>query len=149
MANLSKEDTAKIDNAKKKYAEAQAKGDKVGMESAHKEAESVRAGYGYSGGTDGSQNISLNDGDWLGTGTSKAQASGKVGTSTNYGSYEDDLKRLTEAKRKSQINALKQAKQKALDNLNVQEQTIKPMYQNMSEHLFLVVHSFIALIHYL
>lgn len=128
--NLNDADNEKINQAKKKYAEAQAKGDTAGMQSAHAEAESVRAGYGYSGGTDGSQNISLNDGDWLGTGTSKAQASGKVGTSTNYGSYEDDLKRLTEAKRKSQINALKQAKQKALDNLNVQEQTIKPMYQN-------------------
>lgn len=55
---------------------------------------------------------------------------GALGTSTNYGSYEDDLKRLTEARRKAQINQLKQARQKALDNLDVQEQEIKPMYQN-------------------
>lgn len=52
------------------------------------------------------------------------------GTSTNYGTYEDDLKRLTEAKKQSQIAQLKQARDKALANLDVQEQNIKPAYQN-------------------
>ena len=100
MANLSKEDTAKIDNAKKKYAEAQAKGDKAGMESAHKEAESVRAGYGYSGGADGSQNISLNDGDWIGNG-------GKSSINPNYSketSYQDDLNRLKKLNINKSVN---------------------------------------------
>lgn len=126
MANLSKEDSAKIDSAKKKYADAQAKGDKAGMESAHKEAESIRANYGYSGGADGSQNISLasNDGSWIGKG-SKASA----GTSTDYGTYQDDLERLSKAQQKTQIAQLKQARDKALANLDVQEQEIKPTYQ--------------------
>lgn len=126
MANLSKEDSAKIDSAKKKYADAQAKGDKAGMESAHKEAESIRANYGYSGGADGSQNISLasNDGSWIGKG-SKAS----VGTSTDYGTYQDDLERLSRAQQKTQIAQLKQARDKALANLDVQEQEIKPTYQ--------------------
>lgn len=136
MANLSKEDSAKIDSAKKKYADAQAKGDKAGMESAHKEAESIRANYGYSGGADGSQNIALNsnnDGSWIGTGTSKANrnsgTSSSMGTSTDYGSYQDDLERLSKAQQKTQIAQLKQARDKALANLDVQEQEIKPTYQ--------------------
>lgn len=136
MANLSKEDSAKIDSAKKKYAEAQAKGDTAGMESAHKEAESIRANYGYSGGVDGSKNIALNsnnDGSWIGTGTSKANRSSGTssteGTSTDYGSYQDDLERLSRAQQKTQIAQLKQARNKALANLDVQEQEIRPTYQ--------------------
>ena len=126
MANLSKEDTAKIDNAKKKYAEAQAKGDKAGMESAHKEAESVRAGYGYSGGADGSQNISLNDGDWIGNG-------GKSSINPNYSketSYQDDLNRLKRLQQKATANELKAQKEKTLQALAERESTVKPTYQN-------------------
>ena len=126
MANLSKEDTAKIDNAKKKYAEAQAKGDKAGMESAHKEAESVRAGYGYSGGADGSQNISLNDGDWIGNGE-------KSSINPNYSketSYQDDLNRLKKLQQKATANELKAQKEKTLQALAERESTVKPTYQN-------------------
>ena len=126
MANLSKEDTAKIDNAKKKYAEAQAKGDKAGMESAHKEAESVRAGYGYSGGADGSQNISLNDGDWIGNG-------GKSSINPNYSketSYQDDLNRLKRLQQKATANELKAQKEKTLQALAERESIVKPTYQN-------------------
>ena len=126
MTNLSKEDMAKIDNAKKKYAEAQAKGDKAGMESAHKEAESVRAGYGYSGGADGSQNISLNDGDWIGNG-------GKSSINPNYSketSYQDDLNRLKKLQQKATANELKAQKEKTLQALAERESTVKPTYQN-------------------
>lgn len=126
MANLSKEDTAKIDSAKKKYVEAQAKGDKAGMESAHKEAESVRAGYGYSGGADGSQNISLNDGDWIGNG-------GKSSINPNYSketSYQDDLNRLKRLQQKATANELKAQKEKTLQALAERESAVKPTYQN-------------------
>lgn len=126
MANLSKEDTAKIDNAKKKYAEAQARGDKAGMESAHKEAESIRAGYGYSGGADGSQNISLNDGNWIGKG-------GKSSINPNYSketSYQDDLNRLKRLQQKATANELKAQKEKTLQALAERESTVKPTYQN-------------------
>lgn len=126
MTNLSKEDMAKIDNAKKKYVEAQAKGDKAGMESAHKEAESVRAGYGYSGGADGSQKISLNDGDWIGNG-------GKSSINPNYSketSYQDDLNRLKRLQQKATANELKAQKEKTLQALAEREATIKPTYQN-------------------
>lgn len=131
MAKITDEDNKKIEQAKKKYADAQAVGDKAGMESAHAEAEAVRANYGYSGGADGSQNISLNNGgNWIGTGTSKAKATGNQGTTTDYGSYQEDLDRLSRAQQKAQVEQLKQAKEKALANLDVQEQSIKPTYQN-------------------
>lgn len=52
------------------------------------------------------------------------------GTSTNYGTYTDDLNRLTKAQRQAQVDQLKAARTKALANLDAQEQTIKPYYQN-------------------
>lgn len=47
-----------------------------------------------------------------------------------YGTYEDDLNRFTEAQKQVQIANLKKAKEQALANLDAQEQTIKPTYQN-------------------
>ena len=125
MAELSSEDQAKINKAKEKYNEASAKGDTAGMKQAHAEAEAVRANYGYSGGDDGSKHIALSTpGDWIGGETRDR------GTPTDYGTYQDDLNRLTEAQKNAQKEALKKAKQQALANLDVQEQAIKPMYQN-------------------
>lgn len=63
-------------------------------------------------------------GDWIGGETRDR------GTPTDYGTYQDDLNRLTEAQKNAQKEALKKAKQQALANLDVQEQAIKPMYQN-------------------
>lgn len=128
-SGITQSDTDKINSAKQKYAEAQAKGDTAGMESAHKEAEAIRANYGYSGGTDGSQKISLSNGSWVGNGTSPTTGETTYGTSTDYGTYQDDLERLSRAQQKTQIAQLKQARDKALANLDVQEQEIKPTYQ--------------------
>ena len=132
MAKITDEDNKKIETAKKKYADAQAKGDKAGMASAHAEAEAVRANYGYSGGADGSQNIALNkdDGSWIGSSPKYSFANNSKGTATDYGSYKDDLERLSRAQSKAQIEQLKQARDKALANLDTQEQSIKPTYQN-------------------
>lgn len=52
------------------------------------------------------------------------------GTSTDYGSYKDDLERLSRAQSKAQVEQLKQARDKALANLDTQEQQIKPTYNN-------------------
>lgn len=54
---------------------------------------------------------------------------GTKGTSTDYGTYREDLDRLTKAQRQAQVDQLKAARTKALANLNVQEQTIKPYYE--------------------
>lgn len=53
-----------------------------------------------------------------------------AGTSTDYGTYKQDLDRLAEAQRQAQVDQLKAARTKALANLDAQEQTIKPYYQN-------------------
>lgn len=50
-----------INQAKKDFADAHARGDKAGMEKAHAAAEAERAKAGYSGGADGSKNIPLNN----------------------------------------------------------------------------------------
>lgn len=85
-----------------------------------------------------SNNSTESNGSWIGEGISPrtgektyggAMQTSNIGTSTNYGSYEDDLSRLTEAKKQAQITQLKQARDKALANLDVQEQSIKPTYQ--------------------
>lgn len=67
--------------------------------------------------------------DWhkvQGTVTSK---SGTQGTSTNFGTYQSDLDKLTKAQRQAQVDQLKAARTKALANLDVQEQQIKPLYE--------------------
>ena len=46
-----------IQSAKSAWEAAHAAGDRAGMDAAHQMAESLRAAYGYSGGTDGSAYI--------------------------------------------------------------------------------------------
>jgi len=60
-AGLSQWATSQINTYKQQYADAQAKGDEAGMNAAHQAAEAIRAKYGYSGGTDGSDYIKLPD----------------------------------------------------------------------------------------
>ena len=54
---MTKKDQDALAAAGKAWTEANARGDKAGMEAAHKQAESIRNSYGYSGGSDGSQRI--------------------------------------------------------------------------------------------
>ena len=56
---MSADDQRKIDEYKKKFAEAQANNDKAGMDAAHAGAEEVRASYNFSGGADGSQYLTF------------------------------------------------------------------------------------------
>ena len=83
--------------------------------------------------TSGNSNASSNyaPGSWI---SDKANTSTDVntlkGTSTDYGTYKDDLERLSKAQQKAQVEQLKRARDKALSNLDAQEQEIKPTYQN-------------------
>lgn len=72
---------------------------------------------------------SSNQGDWIGS-SANISVSDTKKTSTDYGTYKDDLDKLTEAQKKYQVAQLKTARDKALQNLDVQEQSIKPTYQN-------------------
>ena len=60
---MTKKDQDALAAAGKAWNEANARGDKAGMEAAHKQAESIRNSYGYSGGSDGSQYIKGNSAD--------------------------------------------------------------------------------------
>lgn len=55
----SEADRTALSAAGKKWNEANARGDKAGMDSAHAEAEAIRNKYGFSGGDDGSAYIKL------------------------------------------------------------------------------------------
>lgn len=56
-ASMSAADLAALKAAGDKYNAAKAAGDTAAMEAAHREAENIRGGYGYSGGTDGTSYI--------------------------------------------------------------------------------------------
>lgn len=58
-SGMSAKDQAELEAAGKAWNEANAAGDKAGMDAAHKWAESIRDKYGYSGGNDGSGYIPL------------------------------------------------------------------------------------------
>jgi hypothetical protein len=58
-SSVSSADQAAINNAKAQYYNAMSLNDQAGMDAAHQAAEAIRAKYGYSGGTDGSENIAL------------------------------------------------------------------------------------------
>lgn len=85
-AGLSGADKAAVDDLSRQWREAQAAGDQAAMDAAHKAAEAIRSGYGYSGGGDGSEYIALpkeekvsTPGDWIGGGK-QVSGSGAVGS---------------------------------------------------------------------
>lgn len=58
-ANLSSSDAQRVKSLQELYEYYQAIGDKEGMDKAHANAEAIRESYGYSGGSDGSQYLPL------------------------------------------------------------------------------------------
>jgi len=83
MATISASDQKKLNEYTAAWHEANARGDKAAMDAAHKGAEAVRAGYGYSGGSDGTQNIKISTPTTT-TSTTKSSggSSGKTYTSS-------------------------------------------------------------------
>lgn len=84
-AGLSSSDKAAVEDLGRQWEEAQARGDQAAMDAAHEAAESIRSGYGYSGGGDGSEYIAKpkqeasTSGDWIGGGRD-VSGSGAVGS---------------------------------------------------------------------
>lgn len=87
-AGLTGADKAAVEDLGRQWSEAQAKGDQAAMDAAHKAAEAIRSGYGYSGGGDGSEYIAIpkqeqtsTPGDWIGGGKATGgSGSGAVGS---------------------------------------------------------------------
>lgn len=80
---LSTSDQAAINSAQKAYQDAKLSGNTAAMNEAHKTAESIRSKYGYSGGTDGSQKISINNGSSSGGGGGAVYSSGNKSNSNS------------------------------------------------------------------
>lgn len=115
IKNNSQLQADQIQKYKDDYAAAAAKGDKAGMDAAHKAAESLRAGWGYSGGEDGSDYISTG-------GISGANLGEQMANrySQGYSDYEQKMNDAAEAQQK----ALQASIDSAVNNLESQKTTI-------------------------
>ena len=104
-----------IQKYKDDYAAAAAKGDKAGMDAAHKAAESLRSGWGYSGGEDGSDYISTG-------GISGANLGEQMANrySQGYSDYEQKMNAAAEAQQK----ALQASIDSAVASLNSQKSDV-------------------------
>lgn len=112
IKDTSVEDSAQMAAIKKRYAEAQARGDTAAMKSAHADAEALRAQYGYSGGSDGS--------DYIGKGYVSGNVLGKQ-MSNQLNSGFDAYKKYMEDAAAQQQAALKAKVDSAVANLNGQK----------------------------
>lgn len=115
IKNNSQSQADQIQKYKNDYAAAAAKGDKAGMDAAHKAAESLRSGWGYSGGEDGSDYISTG-------GISGANLGEQMANrySQGYSDYEQKMNDAAEAQQK----ALQASIDSAVNNLESQKTTI-------------------------
>ena len=111
IKDTSVEDSAQMAAIKKRYAEAQARGDTAAMKSAHADAEALRAQYGYSGGSDGS--------DYIGKGYVSGNVLGKQ-MSNQLNSGFDAYKKYMEDAAAQQQAALKAKVDSAVACLNGQ-----------------------------
>lgn len=115
IKNNSQSQADQIRKYKDDYAAAAAKGDKAGMDAAHKAAEDLRSGWGYSGGEDGSDYISTG-------GISGANLGEQMANrySQGYSDYEQKMNDAAEAQQK----ALQASIDSAVNNLENQKTTI-------------------------
>lgn len=116
IKDTSVEDSAQMAAIKKRYAEAQARGDAAAMKSAHADAEALRAQYGYSGGSDGS--------DYIGKGYVSGNVLGKQ-MSNQLNSGFDAYKKYMEDAAAQQQAALKAKVDSAVASLNGQKYDVK------------------------
>lgn len=116
IKDTSVEDSAQMAAIKKRYAEAQARGDTAAMKSAHADAEALRAQYGYSGGSDGS--------DYIGKGYVSGNVLGKQ-MSNQLNSGFDAYKKYMEDAAAQQQAALKAKVDSAVASLNGQKNDVK------------------------
>ncbi len=116
IKNNSQSQADQLQKFKDDYAAAAAKGDKAGMDAAHKAAEDLRAGWGYSGGEDGSDYIST------GTGISGSNLGEQMANryQQGYSDYEQKMNDAAEAQQK----ALQASIDSAVSSLEGQKTTI-------------------------
>ena len=89
VVGMSDLDKAALDAAGQSWNAANAAGDQAGMDAAHRQAETIRGKYGYSGGSDGSQYLPF------GASTKKEFSYSSAPSYTS--KYQDQIDELTEA----------------------------------------------------
>ena len=133
---MSDGDYAIIQQLKAEYAAAQAAGDTESMAAAHAAAERIRAGYGYMGGTDGSQYLTTGE-----LGVSKDSlingydtgSTGTLGTGSGdavNGDLSDYLRQMYQAMTDAQIAELTAAYEKNLAELERSKEGLSASYQD-------------------
>ena len=115
IKNNSQSQADQIQKYKDDYAAAAAKGDKAGMDAAHKAAESLRSGWGYSGGEDGS--------DYISTGVISGANLGEQMANRYSQGYSDYEQKMNDAAA-AQQKALQASIDSAVNNLESQKTTI-------------------------
>jgi hypothetical protein len=128
IKDTSVEDSAQMAAIKKRYAEAQARGDTAAMKSAHADAEALRAQYGYSGGSDGS--------DYIGKGYVSGNVLGKQ-MSNQLNSGFDAYKKYMEDAAAQQQAALKAKVDSAVASLNGQKYDVKKQTDAAAEKAYM------------
>ena len=123
-SHMSDGDYAIIQQLKKDYDAAIAAGDTAAAQEAHREAERIRMGYGYLGGSDGSQYLTLGE---LGLQQNAGQgaSAGSSGSTT-----EDYLRQMYGAITDAQLAELKAAYEKNLAEIERGKVGLEEGYQN-------------------
>ncbi len=103
---------SQLDSIKGKWNEAHAAGDQAAMDKYHKDAENLRAQFGYSGGSDGS--------DYIGTGGMSSDALNSI-SSNYYNNAYDDYKNSMQQAADAQQAALKAKVDSAVASLQSQK----------------------------
>lgn len=120
-AGLSEEDKARVAAYRRMYDDAKERGDTSAMAAAHEAAEHVRAGYGYSGGADGSEYIPLQRKQEL--------TVPEFTFGTQVEDYSDYLTRMYEAKKQSAMAELKNAYDNSVAELDRAEAGLAEGYR--------------------
>lgn len=124
-ANLSAADAEIMKAYQAEWERAQALGDKEGMDRAHTNAETLRAGYGYSGGNDGSQYLPIKQ---------EEDTLTKIGLPT-YQPQVDYVDNLYEAQKNKALAALQSSYDKSRLELENSMKEIPATYQAQANQI--------------
>jgi len=120
----SAQDTAQLQSLSDQWHAATAAGNTAAAAEYHRQAEAIRAGYGYSGGQDGS--------DYLGQSNAAAHVTHSMSSPTlpQPNSYEQAIRDMNAAYQQQQLAGLRNAYDNSVVNLDRAEAQIAPTYQN-------------------
>lgn len=124
--HMSDGDYAAIQQLKADYEAAMAAGDTAAAEAAHRDAERIRMGYGYLGGADGSQYLTLGE---LGL-ASESGAGASTGVGGDSGDLSDYLRQMYGAMTEAQIAELTAAYEKNLAEIQRSKEEVAGRYQD-------------------